>query len=309
MALELNLTPEDKADEGFKEYFGSCIAQRPLIVAAKRIPMRVAHLMGMRVLHPESSWMGNYFFCDDRVAYSSDNQQVKVGSRGILKSYGEHGMLVAGAIEFNEEHYRQLLWKEFGKSELALGRDLSQIEAKAMPFWFELSQRNQALLDAYVSVTYMSGKLERAMGMYLDSGGRANAWMGAWCVGRLDDGRWSWAGGYADLDDDYGGLVGIAPEALVRLEKRLYDEKRIHVDFVNALRKTSNTVVYERNIGRKRVETLARDAQAIEIEGVDEKHIPLSLIKEKFYKLEQGGKYRELDEIKKILLSGEEHET
>ena len=34
MSLELNLTDADKADEGFKEYPGSCITQRPLIISA-----------------------------------------------------------------------------------------------------------------------------------------------------------------------------------------------------------------------------------------------------------------------------------
>src|SRR3989338_8082710 len=234
MALELNLTDADRADKGFKEYPKSCIVQRPLIVSEGRIPMRVAHLMGMRILHPESDFMSNYFFCDDRVAYSSDNQRVKIGSRGLLKPYEEHGLLVTGAIEFNEEHYQQLLWKEFGKGALD-GRGLSQIEARAMPFWFELSQRNQALLNAYVSMTYTSGKLERAMGIYLDSGWSANAWMRALYVNWLGDSRWSGAFGIANLGNDDGRLVGVAPEALVRLEQRLYDEKRIHVDFVRAL--------------------------------------------------------------------------
>ena len=235
MTLELNLTDADRADKGFKEYFGSCITQRPLIISAGRIPMRVAHLMGMRILHPESDFMSNYFFCDDRIAHSSDNQRVKIGSRGILKPYEEHGVLVHGAMEFVEQKYNELPWKELQKSELSLGKWLSQTEAKTMSVWFESSQRNQQLLDVAVSVTYESGKFERAMGIYLDSGERANAWMGALYVDRLDDYRGLGASGGTYLDDDFGRLVGVAPEALVRLEKRLYDEKRIHVDFVRAL--------------------------------------------------------------------------
>ena len=233
MTLELNLTDADRADKGFKEYFGSCITQRPLIISAGRIPMRVAHLMGMRILHPESDFMSNYFFCDDRIAYSSDNQRVKIGSRGILKPYEEHGVLVHGAMEFVEQKYNELPWKELQKSELSLGKWLSQTEAKTMSVWFELSQRNRQLLDTFVSATYTSGKFERAIGIYLDSGERANAWMGALVVDRLE-GR-SRLFDRHDLDYGNGRLVGIAPGALVRLEKRLYDEKKIQVDFVRAL--------------------------------------------------------------------------
>src|SRR3989338_3896989 len=233
MPLELNLTDADRADEGFKEYPGSCIAQRALIVSAGRIPMRVAHLMGMRILHRESDFVDNPFFCDDRIVYSYDNEHVKIGSRGVLKPYGEHGGLVNGAMEFSEEHYQQLSWRALKKSELALGRMLSQIEAKAMPVWFELSQRNQQLLDAAVSVTYEYGNFESAMGIYLDSEPREHAWMRAAYVGRLV-GRSRFCGWFG-LDDGDGRLVGLAPEALLRLERRLRDEKGIKVDFVRAL--------------------------------------------------------------------------
>src|SRR3989338_3206582 len=242
MPLELNLTDADRADEGFKEYPGSCIAQRALIVSAGRIPMRVAHLMGMRILHRESDFVDNPFFCDDRIVYSYDNEHVKIGSRGVLKPYGEHGGLVNGAMEFSEEHYQQLSWRALKKSELALGRRLSQIEAKAMPVWFELSQRNQQLLDAAVSVTYEYGNFESAMGIYLDSERREHAWMRAACVGGLE-GRAQLAGRYGL--GGVGRLVGAAPEALERLEKRLRDEKGIKVDFVGALGETPSTFVNE----------------------------------------------------------------
>ena len=265
MSLELNLTDADKADEGFKEYPGSCITQRPLIISAGRIPMRAAHLMGMRILHPESDFMSNYFFCDDRVAYSSDNEHVKVGSRGILRPYEEQGVLVEEAMEFSEEHYQQLSWRALKKSELALGRMLSQIEAKAMPVWFELSQRNQQLLDAAVSVTYEYGNFESAMGIYLDSERREHAWMRAAYVFRLE--YWSQFDGWCNLDDDNWRLVGLAPEALLRLERRLRDEKGINVDFVGTLGETSNTLVHGGDAQRNYRDLIARDARAIEIGG------------------------------------------
>ena len=101
MTLELNLTEEDKQDEGFKEYFGNQIEKRQLIVAVKRIPMRVAHLMGLRVLHPESNFMTPYFNCDDRIAYASDGERFKIGSRGELKAYESYGTIVREAIQFD----------------------------------------------------------------------------------------------------------------------------------------------------------------------------------------------------------------
>ena len=233
MTLELNLTAEDRADEGFKVYPGSVIAQRPLIVAANRIPMRTAHLMGMRILHPESDWMTNYFDCDDCPVYSSDGKHLKIGSRGELKPYEAYGGVVSGAVEFSEQKYQALPWRELKKRGLVLGRNLSESEAKTSSVWFELSQRNQGLLDVFVNTIYEQGKFAWGMQVYLDTQQRANAWMGALYVFRLDDNWRSRASGYTN--HGYGRLVGIAPEALVRLEGRLLEEKGIQVDFVRAL--------------------------------------------------------------------------
>jgi len=235
MTLELNLTAEDRADEGFKVYPGSVIAQRPLIVAANRILMRTAHLMGMRILHPESDWMTNYFDCDDCPVYSSDGKHLKIGSRGELKPYEAYGTFANGAVEFDEQMYQCLPWRELKKENLIHDREFSESEAKASPVWLELSQRNQGLLDAYVHLIYVYGRFQTAMDVYVDSQLREKAWMRAWYVDRLVDGRRSGAYGSADLDFDVGCLVGIAPEALVRLERRLLEEKGIQVDFVRAL--------------------------------------------------------------------------
>lgn len=232
MTLKLNITEEDKRDEGFKEYFGKNIEQRPLIVAANRIPMRVAHLMGMRILHPKSDWMSNYFDCDDRIAYHSGGERLKIGSRGELKDYGKYGKLVKYAIEFDDANYDRLPWKEMNKGELILD-GVSREQSKTHMLWFELSQRNQGLLDAFVETVYRVGKYREAMSVCLEESTRARSWMRAACVYGLE--LWSRFGGWFHLGDDNGRLVGVAPEALVRLERRLKDEKKITVDFVGAL--------------------------------------------------------------------------
>lgn len=233
MTLELNLTGADRADEGFKEYFGSNILQRPLIIAAKRIPMRVAYLMGMRILHPESDCMMNYFDGDDRIAYHPDGERFKIGSLGTLEDYARYGALVNGAIEFGEQEYLALPWKELERSEMILGMSLFNSGAKIHPVWFELAQRNTDLLENFVNGIYSRGNYQSAMGVYLDDERRMQPWMRASFVNGLW-GRSQFDGGFS-FDDDDRRLVGIAPEALVRLEKRLRDEKRIRVDFVGAL--------------------------------------------------------------------------
>lgn len=234
MALELNLTPEDRAEEGFKPYPGSNLVQRPLIVEAKRIPMRAAHLMGMRILHPQSDWITYYFDCDDRIAYHPDGERFKIGSLGTLEDYAKQGTLVNGAMEFDKQRYLALPWKD-QKEEIARGRMLLRNESVAHPLWFELSGRNQHLLNAFVATIYDVGRCTEAMGVYLDDGKRTNAWMRAFFVdGLVGIGRSKAVGG-ASLDFDVSLLVGIAPEALVRLEKRLRDEKGIHVDFVRVM--------------------------------------------------------------------------
>ena len=222
MALKLNATRE-----AYQEFYGRNVDQMPKLIADGRVPMNTAQLMQRRLdvrnsdAKVKSAYMDNYFDTGDAVVYHPDGRVKIVLDSQTLREMTPDTQRVGGALLLTEDVYNALEGEEFKKGKLGKVNEwLSREDVKAHPVWRVLA-RDQGLLKDYtdhIFGEYQAGfakgtPLEdvRAMGVFSDSAGDQPK-MRACCVDWLEDG--SSADGGGGLDDDYGRLVGIAPEAL-----------------------------------------------------------------------------------------------
>jgi hypothetical protein len=120
-----------------------------------------------------------------------------------------------GALVLASEIYNTLQGEEFKKGKLGKVNEwMSREDVKAHPIWKTLA-RDQALLDDYVDYIFAEGKqkfgYDTALGVFPSSAQGNMPEMRAWCVDRLVT-RSDVNGRFA-LGNDYGRLLGIAPEA------------------------------------------------------------------------------------------------
>lgn len=216
MGLKLNATRE-----AYQEFYGQNVKQMPKLIADGRVPMNVSQLMQRRLdvrnsdKTVKSSYMDNYFDTGDAVVYHPDGRVKIVLDSQTLRDMTPESQRSNGALVLTSEVYDTLQGEEFKKGKLGKTESpLSREDVKAHPVWKVLA-RDQGLLNDYTDLIFAEGKerfsYDTAMGIYPDSAGDAPK-MRAWVVYGLEDG--SFAYGRLDLDDDYGRLLGIAPEAL-----------------------------------------------------------------------------------------------
>ncbi|HRZ85285.1 MAG TPA: hypothetical protein P5277_00735 [Candidatus Paceibacterota bacterium] len=223
MALKLN--PER---EVYREFYGQNVAQMPLLVADRRVPMNVAQLLQRRLdvrnsdADVRTAYHDNYFDTGDAIAYHPDGRVKVVLDSQTLREINPKSQLTNGALVLTEDAYRALDGVEFKKGKLEkVNEGLSIKEVKAHPVWKVLTREDKALLDDYADWAFTEYRDRfaqgsdvddiRIMGIYPDSAGEAPK-LRAWCVNRLEDG--SNANGRYLLGDDNGRFLGIAPEAL-----------------------------------------------------------------------------------------------
>ena len=221
MALKLNRV------ENYKEFYGRNVDQMPLLIAEGRTPMSVAGLMDKRleVMALEdgkddafrASWVDNYFDTGDAILYHPNgNIKVVRDAQALremtLKSKRAQGALVLADRAYDVEEGPEFTVAQL--SDMANGRLLTADEVKTHPIWNALA-RDEDRLEAYTDRTFAEAKkrfnYDENMGIYLGSA-QNNLTMRSWFVLRLDV-RSSAYGG-VNLDNEYGRLVGVAPEAL-----------------------------------------------------------------------------------------------
>ena len=211
MALDLN-----DIIEPYKDFYGRVTEQMPLLIAEDRIPLSVAGFMEGRLNSTKPAWKDYYFFTGDLIAYHPDKKfKIVLDDVNLRKLHAQTQLTPDHALPLEEGLYETLEGEEFLYKDVKkfLDKELSQKEVLQHPVWKAVA-RNPALLETYVPQMFSEIKqrfnYDENMGMYLDSFDKvpkARAlvlWLG---------GRSRLMGG-SFLGNDYGRLVGVAPEAL-----------------------------------------------------------------------------------------------
>ena len=229
---------------GFNEYCGANVEQMPALLKHKEIsPMSVAGLMKSRIIYGDQFpvLLDNYFDTSDLIAYSdSDVRKVKfIFTTDNQGKITRSGRVALNLIKPNKERFKGVVVLgnkydsiqgiEVPVEELGiLDRDLTRAQILNSKVWRMLARNpdevpkdiaeDAQLLPEYVD--FIASRREARewssspiMGVYMDGFDKAK--LRAWYVRRLE-GR-SNAGGRNLLDYLNGRLVGLAPEALVKL--------------------------------------------------------------------------------------------
>ena len=201
-----------------KEFYGRITEQMPLLLAEGRTPMSYAQLMQRKLTAPKNlrpSYIDNYFHTGDALLYNHHPDgrfKVCLDSKELRGLTPQSTLTRKRALVLTTP-YEDIDAPEFRRDEVILGRPLKKQEAKAHPV-LQVLARDQHLLNESVDFIFSEAKTrfdyDENMGVYL-ADPQPVPTLGSWYVNRLD-GR-SNAGGYDDLDVDYGRLVGVAPEA------------------------------------------------------------------------------------------------
>lgn len=220
MALQLNVPTQV-----YKEFYGRNVDQMPKLIAEGRVPLSVNGLMKRRLEVEKlpfedlkDAYWNNYFNTGDAVARHSDGRvKIVLDSKDLRGLNPKSKLLNGGGLILTNEVYEVLDGPEFSPKDIEryTGKSLSKSEVNKNPMWQSLA-RDKAVLRAYTDKTFEKAKAQfgydQNVGLYLPSV-QEKPIMRSWCVRRLDYG--SYAFGYGSLDDAYGRLVGVAPEALV----------------------------------------------------------------------------------------------
>lgn len=199
--------------EKFREFYGRNVDQMPLLIAEGRTPLSFAGVMERRLIAKSSkdAWLNNYLFTGDGIVYGTDGSIVIAYDAKALKNLNSQSRLVNGALDLSGVDLKSIEGTRFTKSQLSkmvLGQDLTEKQARTHPIWLALARGDRELAKDYSGMVSESNG-GRNMGVYLGSKQEVPT-MRAWFAGRMLS--WSHAGGYDDLDNDNGRLVGVASE-------------------------------------------------------------------------------------------------
>lgn len=231
--------------KGYTERFGSNISQMPLLLKAGEAPASMSRVYHRRLDRTDKeasqNWLVNYFDTSDLVAYDDAKRSEKVkivftvDNQGRLTEAGKNTLglinpkspLISRAIRLSNEQYDalpgiELTANEFGiineplTRKQVLASRLHRILARnpdEVPAEFA---EDKNLLSAYVASIFRLGKSEhkyyKMMGIYPNAhedSAKLRALYADWLEYR------AYVYGRSYLDDDYGRLVGLAPEAQV----------------------------------------------------------------------------------------------
>ena len=208
------------------EYFnGRNVDKMPELIAKGMTPLSVSGLM-RRILQSQygseyvrNALMHNHHDTGDGIAYHPDGRIKVVHDAKPLREMNSESQLVNGALVLPDGLYENLEGQEFTRKNIQryVGEALTSKEAKSNPLWQALA-RDPKLLNEYVDLIFSQAKqqfdYDKNMGVYVRDASDVSkdaATMRPWFVGEL---RFrSVALGGDDLDDSYGRLVGVAPEA------------------------------------------------------------------------------------------------
>ena len=208
------------------EYFeGRNVDQMPNLIAKGMTPLSASGLMQRKLQSQygsesvRSSLMHNYHDTGDGIAYHPDGRIKVVNDAKPLREMNSESQLVNGALVLPDGLYEKLEGQEFTRKDIQkyVGEALTSEEAKSNPLWQALA-RDPKLLNAYVDLIFTQAKQQfdynRNMGVYVRDASDVSkdaATLRLWEVGLLEGG--SNADGRVTLDDVFGRLAGVAPEA------------------------------------------------------------------------------------------------
>ncbi len=201
--------------------------QMPLLISDGRVPLSVYGLMKRRLevlnapKNVKLAWWDNYFDTGDGAVRHSDGRFKVIPDAQYLRMLTPKTKLVDGAVILSDDVYKGLAGEEFSKAKVDMyfGRELSKAEVKAHPGWLALARGDKALLGEFADATFAQAKQRwsydgKMMGIYASHVPNEGAAGRLWSVNRLnvsiDD---SGANGDDHLVNNYGRLVGVAPEA------------------------------------------------------------------------------------------------
>ena len=243
MTSEFNAHP---VREKYQDFDGKNKEQMPLLLADNRYPLFTTQLFEERV---QGRGIGRYVDAGDLVAYDGlkkDDQEVKIiltANRSGLTEVGRFALslinpqsiYVNGAVNLNQakdaqgKEVREAYHTLSGSGVIAvkrkdlgiLNQDMTQEQRLNHKGWRILARHPDEVPKEFAedfeafknyNLKVVSPKYTNAMGFYLADGEKVPT-LRAWYVSWLDDLGGSWANGVANLVDDVGGLVGVAPEA------------------------------------------------------------------------------------------------
>ena len=216
-------------NQRFVLFEGRNTEQMPKLIKNGRVPISFAGLMQRRleVLNSNASqevkdslW-NTSFDTGDAPAYDTQGNMKVVLDAQLLRKLTPKSKLLKGALVLPEGTYASLQGEEFTQEQLAqyAGKRLNKRQLVDNPMWVSLARGNKTLLAEYGTAAFARAKefgYDTAMGIVVDSpfvpSLQEKENMRLWVVG-VDDYLFG-AGGDVSLDEVYGRLVGIAPEAL-----------------------------------------------------------------------------------------------
>lgn len=212
--------------EPFKLYEGPNTQEMPKLIKVERLPITTAQVMKNRLdktWSPEvvKNWRNNYWDTGDGSVRYTDGSGIMVLDADYLRELTPKTKLTPNrAVALGTRTFAP------GKNGLYLPKErIAQIhgvalttdQAKDSPEWQFLAREaeNPGLLGAYVDTIFRIGKerygYTEAMTLYFGSNEAENSGR-SWYLDLIYDR--SHAIGNYNVDDDYGRLVGVAPEAL-----------------------------------------------------------------------------------------------
>ncbi len=231
--------------KGFKEFYGPNINKMPVILKdKKRSPMSVAEFMKARLMYGKDypNLLDNYSDSSDLVAYSDTSTgkvkfvfatdkegEITRNGRTALKLINPKAERVNGAVILGDK-YEIFEGVEVPVNQLGLLETrLTREQILNSKVWRMLARHpdevpakiaeDAQLLPEYVDFTASQREARKwtafpMMGVYIDSlddKPKLRAFYVNWLEGRSN------VNGRSDLDNDFGRLVGLAPEARAKL--------------------------------------------------------------------------------------------
>ena len=250
MTLQFSGQSERMADphrEFHQEFYGPVVKQMPLLVSGEnkkgdvvdvpRDPASFAYTIERRETAPKDvrrAWQNNYVFTGDAVSRGVDGSLVSTWDSPILRTVNPESTLVRGALKLSTIQWKELQAQKEGVLYLS-AEQVAEVRGKGYvkkegvwtpentsvaKVWEHLSRGRD--LNGYVKMVAdaMPGD-EQIMKVYLDQAQLGLPNLRSWVAYRFDYLSQAYGNGY--LLNDYGRLVGVAPEAQVAkaLEERV----------------------------------------------------------------------------------------
>lgn len=209
--------------QGFTPRFGKVTEQMPVLRKAGETPVSMNMVLEKQYAHPDT-WGQTYVFTGDAILTGTDGDGVIDKASALLYAVDERSKLQNNALVLEDAQYEAVrygrgvahlsaaeLEKAHGKGFVKV-RGVWQPENSTVGYVWDVLTDGRDLKNHAELASQKSSGAEQVMCLYFDQGKREQPTLRAWCVNGLN--YRSDANGYNYLYNDYGPLVGVAPEAL-----------------------------------------------------------------------------------------------